>query len=47
MGQNHRFPEVKQQFLAYLEDCRLRVAIADTRLARNRELQKIVRLLSE
>lgn len=47
MGQNHRFPEVKQQFLTYLEDCRLRVAIADTRLARNRELQKIVRLLSE
>ena len=47
MRQNHRLPEVKQQFLAYLEDCRLRVAIADTRLARNRELQKIVRLLSE
>ena len=42
-----RLPEVKQQFLAYLENCRLRVAIADTRLARNHELRKIVRLLSE
>lgn len=40
-------PEIRRQFLAYLEDCRLRVAIADTRLARNHELREIARLLSE